>query len=759
MNPLPSARRLQNPLVSISILGATIAFFFIAKQVHALTFFKLATVDNTFFYGGFGLIGLCLSGILFFHKNYASRSLLDQFSLLSISLLPTFLIIFTGVILSPKFHFIFQVGSGLGLIMTASLFYYRFVKRQPKVSSGLSVRDWWRAQGAPTLFLVLFLSLTFFSFGFIRLGQYAAVDEPLWLYGRISQYWNNIADREFHKTDVSDKPGITVSILSGAALLKYDPDDYDDLRSDGEVFINRNLDMAQFFAAFRFPLLLFVTLLLPLLYFFLERALGRGAALLSFALLATSPLLIGVTKIINPDALLWIFTTLSIVSYLVFQKRTYYRYLFLSGLFLGLALLTKYIANIVFIYLLLLLFVEYLYHPRLARQEFSSYLRKSLLQIGFVIFVSLATFYIILPANWVDPMELIQGTILSQAFVKVAPLFLGLIFLILLDENLNQSRIIAWALKWLGHFRLTVARLPLLIFFASILFVLITTWSHMAVYDFMQLIASPKTISSKSDLFGVFVTNFYPLTFGMTPLALLGILIAALFLSQKHFWKSSSLRFAFYITLLSLVYYLGATVNGVASIIRYQIIIFPLVALLGGIGLFHLARFVERKYHWQKDHAVFILTLIVLACGVATLARTHFPLSYASSLLPSQYYIDLKDMGPGSYEIAQKLNSLPNAKDTLIWTDKDGVCQFFVGRCKRGNNPEVITDQDIDYIVISSARKIRTGHMIRSSYDSHKDTVIPIHLFYDKENPDFEVKINERPSHYVRAFRYEGRPQ
>ncbi len=757
--PPTLARFLANPLLIISSFSSVVAFFFISKQVKSLSFFKIETFGNPLFYGLFLLIGISIIYLIFFSPKYAQKSLINQVFLFLLTLLPSILIIFYGVLFSKNFHFLFQIGSGLALITTASLFYYRFIQNQITPTSGLSAKTWWQAQGAPTLFLVLFLTLTFFSFGFVRLGEYAAVDEPLWLYGRISQYWNNIGDGEFHKTDVSDKPGITVSLLSGAALLNYEPDDYDDVRHDGEVFINRNLNMAQFFAAFRFPILLFVTLLLPLLYFLLERTLGRGTALLSFALLATSPILIGVTKIINPDALLWLFTTLSLVSYLVFQKRAYYRYLLLAGLFLGLALLTKYIANIVFVYLLLLLFIEYLYHPKLARQEFSHYLTQSLLQIGFVIFIALATFYIVLPANWVDPMELIQGTVLSQAFVKVAPLFLGLIFLILLDENLNSSRLIGLALKWLGHFRLTLARLPLFIFFGSLLFILVTTWSGMPIYNFMQLIASPKTISDKSDLFGIFVTNFYPLTFGMTPLALLGILASTLFLWKKRFWESQSLRFGFYMILFALVYYLGATVNGVASIIRYQIIIFPLIALLGGIGLFHIARFIESKYRLKKDQAVLIITLFTLIIGVTTLARTHFPLSYASSLLPSKYYIDLKDMGPGSYEIATLLNTLPDAKSTLIWTDKDGVCQFFVGRCKRGNNPEVITDQDIDYIVISSARKIRTGHMIRSSYDSHKDTVIPIHLFYDKENPDFEVKINERPSHYVRAFRYEGRPQ
>ena len=219
------------------------------------------------------------------------------------------------------------------------------------------------------------------------------------------------------------------------------------------------------------------------------------------------------------------------------------------------------------------------------------------------------------------------------------------------------------------------------------------------------------------------------------------------------------LCFGLYIVLFALIYYLCATFTGVSSIIRYQIIIFPLVAFLGDIGIFHIASFIEGKYQLSKDRAVLIITLLTLILGVTTLARTHFPLSYASSLLPSKYYIDLKDMGPGSYEMAAKLNALPDAKNTLIWTDKDGVCQFFVGRCKRGNNQEVITDQDIDYVVISSAREVRTGHMIRSRYESNPLGVVPIHLFYDKENPDFEVRINDRPSHYVRAFKYEGHQQ
>ena len=91
-----------------------------------------------------------------------------------------------------------------------------------------------------------------------------------------------------------------------------------------------------------------------------------------------------------------------------------------------------------------------------------------------------------------------------------------------------------------------------------------------------------------------------------------------------------------------------------------------------------------------------VFTILLLTIGTATLALTPFPLSYASSLLPMTHHTDVKDMGAGSYEAAQYLNSLPDAEHMLIWTDKDGVCKFFVGRCKRGLNYQSLRDEEDD---------------------------------------------------------------
>ncbi len=749
-----SERRILQVLGSLFFLNS---FIFVAKQVPELRFLGLHTgSSNALPYFGFLILFVLFSVFLLAHTTFAKHTILERLYTLSLIILPSTILILISISLSKNFHFVFQLGSGLALIFTLALVFYSTFQKTTSRPHGDTLRTWLKRQGAHVLFLVLLLTGIFFSFGYIRLGQYAAVDEPLWLYGRITKFWNNINEREWQKTAVSDKPGITVAMLSGISLLEYKPKLYDDTRHGGEVFVNKSLDMEAFFRAFRLPILVFVTLLLPLVYFLLERLFGRGGALLSYAILVTSPILIGVTKIINPDALLWLLTTLSILSYLVFQKRAWHRYLFLSGFFLGLALLTKYVANIVYIYLLALLFLEYLYHPKKHPLEFPLYLKQTLLHIAFVIFVSLATFYLLLPATWLNPYKLVRSTLLSQAFVKVAPLFVFLIALILLDQFFNRARVTLFCLQKVARIQRGLALGIGFIFFGSILFTLYNVWTKMSVYPFMELIASPKTIGNKSDFIGIFLTNFYPMVFGLTPLALLGTLLVAFFIWKKKALDNTSLRFAFYSSIFVLVYYLGATVNGVASIIRYQIIIFPLVAIISGIGFLHLARLLESKLRYKKNTFVFFMVYALAIVGIGTLARTHFPLSYASELLPQEYYIDLKDMGPGSYEIAQKLNALPDAKHTLIWTDKDGVCQFFVGRCKRGNNKEVITDKSIDYVVISSAREVRTGHMIRSSYNRNPETVVPIHLFYEQDDPAFEVRVNDRPSHYIRAFKYEG---
>ncbi|OGI18371.1 MAG: hypothetical protein A3J06_00635 [Candidatus Moranbacteria bacterium RIFCSPLOWO2_02_FULL_48_19] len=750
-------KSLENRVYGIlTALIATLTLLFIALQVNGLTLLRL-TASNADFYFGFVVAAVLTIGcIAYFSLHFDWKK---QLAIVLLIWLPSTLTLAYGLSVSRHFHYIFFIALGVYVIFAGILISALFIIKERSSENSvdteaLSCKQWLVSQGLPTLLLILIVTGMFFVFGLSRLTQYAAVDEPLWIDGRIAKYWKNIGERDWKGTNISDKPGITVALVTGPGTLFKSTKEYKTLHYQGEVFNLKN-DVESYYFAFRFPLLLFVTLMLPLFYFFLERLLGRRHALFSFIFIALSPVLIGMTKIINPDSLLWVFAPLSLLSYLIFLKRGTFRYLIFCGILLGLALLTKYVANILFVFFLGLIFLEYLYHPKQALIPFTLYLKKSLKHFILLTFVALATFYSLFPAVWIKPSKLLTSTLLSQAFEKVAPLFLILIALILIDQWINKSRmtsIILGLLQKLKHF---LALIINGVFFIAVFFTLFNTWRGMTPYDFMDLLASPKSIMGKSDFMGAYLTNFYPLLFGIPPLVFFFLLLAPLFFFKKYFVESIALRTSFYLIVFILLYYLGTTVNHVGAIVRYQIIIFPLAAIIAGITLEHSLMAIREKLSIKAmPTPVFVASLIILFGGLS-LFTTPFPLSYASTMLSAKYSIDVKDMGAGSYEAAEFLNLLPDAENMLIWTDKDGVCKFFVGRCKRGRNYETLRRDGLDYIVVSAGRESRTTKMMGGDIVSNKPGLIRFDEYYAKTNPVFQILINNRPSHFVKVFRFE----
>lgn len=740
---------------ALATLAAANTFFFAAKQTPVLSFFKTST-DNDVFYALFSVLGaLTVGAIAYFSTHFDWKRSLSTALLIW---LPSTIILAYGLSESKNFHYVFMLAVGAYVLLAGTLISaYAIIKEHGAKENdpeSLTCKEWLRAQGLPTLLLVLFATMLFFSFGFSGLTKYAAVDEPLWLDGRIHKYWKNIGEHDWRGTSISDKPGITVALVTGPGTLFKSSKEFKTVHYQGEV-LNLKNDVESYYFAFRFPELLFITLMLPLFYFFLERLIGRRSALFAFAFLATSPILVGMSKIINPDSLLWLFTPLSLISYLVFQKRGSFRYLVFSGIFLGLALLTKYIANILFVYFLGLIFLEYLFDRQYSIIAFADHLKRSLKHLAILTFSALATFYILFPAVWVKPAKLLDGTIMSQAFEKVAPVFAVIAIAIFLDQWINRSRITSGLAELFVRFKRSIALSIAALFLGAALLTIIDTWAGMRPYDFMDLLASPKTIATRSDFIGVFLTNFYPLLFGITPLSLLALLAAPFFFLKKGFSESVALRTALYLIVFILLYYLGATVNGVASIVRYQIILFPMAAIVSGIALEHLLVLTHKRLGVKEmPTPVFAASAIVLFGAISLLFAPH-PLSYASTMLPATYHIDVKDMGAGSYEAAMWLNSRPGAENMLIWTDKDGVCKFFVGRCKRGREYQKLRTDGLDYIIVSAGRESRTGKMMAGDITNQKPGLIRFDQYYDRTDTAHEIDINGRRSHFVKIFTFE----
>ncbi len=84
----------------------------------------------------------------------------------------------------------------------------------------------------PQLLFTLILGL-YALFGSLHLAQFLTADEHYWLYERVPKYWNAWGDGELRKTFINDKPGVTLALVTGPALL-CSPDTSQALRRAGQ---------------------------------------------------------------------------------------------------------------------------------------------------------------------------------------------------------------------------------------------------------------------------------------------------------------------------------------------------------------------------------------------------------------------------------------------------------------------------------------------------------------------------------------------
>jgi 4-amino-4-deoxy-L-arabinose transferase-like glycosyltransferase len=640
-----------------------------------------------------------------------------------------------------------------------TFYYLHFRSEKKKINPSLTPRQWIAKQGKSFLAFVFLIVFVFLGFASFNIAKFAAVDEALWTFGRIEKYWTALPNHDWEKTLVSDKPGITVSIVSGIALLWEDPGKYAPIKWEGRIFPSpenfRDLNFS-----FRFPIALFSALSILFFYFFIERFAGKKNALYSIAFIGLSPVLIGMARIINSDSLLWIFTSLSIFSYFAYLRRKAFLFLFWTGLFLGLALLTKYVANILFIYFFALIFLEYIHNKEDYRLiSINKYLKNSLKNYFSLSVISLAVFYFFCPAAWVNPSVILDSTIYSQAFRSTSGILLSLLIFLAIDTFIFKNFIISPILSLLSKNRgkKIIVSLFYFIFISSVIFTIVNVYTGMNFGDFESTLQSPKSSGGIGSLFAFFA-NFYSLIFALSPLALLGI-FSGIFLA---FFKKSFKQEKYFLFLLFfiLLYYTGSVATNVALITRYQIIAFPLALTAAGLGIGALLSAINQTTAYAKMRSYFgvggfglIISSLIILTGAFSLLSVHpFYFSYASFLLPREHSLDLKDMGSGSYEATEKLNSLPNAKNIAVWTDKSGLCNFFVGICYTGYNKNNLREANLEYVVISSGRESRTKKR-STSKPTDPLNFGQYYELYEEEDIFWQIKINERDSQYVKIIK------
>ncbi len=705
----------------------------------------------------FFLSALVLGTILFFNEKFDFKKTVKKILLVYLPTQAIFLYEINGIkmlycpILS-KACIIFNNLVPLFTVIYFVLIGYLIIKLRNNLHQKSDrFLDWFKKQGKMPIIIVFMVFVLNFGFGIYHLPKMAAVDEALWTYDRIPKYWNNVSDGEWQKTRVSDKPGITVALISGIGLNWVNPAEYEAKNAEKEASTSKNILKMNF--DLRLPILLFNALMIFVFYFFLSKLLGKKTAVLGTILIGLSPILLGISTIINPDSLLWVFIPLSILSFLVYRKEDKNAYLYWSGILLGLAILTKYVANILYIFFFLVIFLEYVLSKERCDGSVSAYLKKSLIDYFIIIFFSLLTFLVFLPASWLETSRLFEATIFSQAFQKVWPLFLGLIIFIFLDIYLIKGKLMSNFLNFISKFKKVIIKFFLSIFVFSVLFTAGNVYLKMKWFDFESILASPKSSYLNSEFLGLWGANFYSMIFGIMPLALLASIFLLVKIIKKPEIGNKNLT-ALYLVIFILLYYFASTINNVSATVRYQIVTYPLALIIAAIGIIQLINNEKIKKYVPEYLAYF--SIIIFSIYALNFIKPFY-FSYASSLLPRDYVLNLKDMGDGSYEAAQYLNSLPDLKNLKIWTDKNGVCTFFQGLSCSSSVGNVKNGDYFDYFVVSSGRESRTSKMVLARFNGGNDKITRLDRFYQLEGKDLEWKleIGERPNNFVKIIKAE----
>jgi 4-amino-4-deoxy-L-arabinose transferase-like glycosyltransferase len=732
---------------------AFITLLFISRRVEFL--FSLNFIQNidTFYIFYFIIIVMAFGTVFFFDNNTGLKKPIKK---LFLTFLPAVFVLSIGLNNSFFFNRFIYLTAGLYIIIFGIYILSRRVfvweKRESRDALAKSPEKWIREQGYVYIGILVIVMALNLGFGLYHIGKFAAVDEPLWTFDRIPNFWKDISKANWNGSRVSDKPGVTVALIAGPGLFFVNPLEYKyiDPQSADLPYAKDIEDMNN---AFRIPIFLFVFLSLPFFYFILERLFDKKTALIGIIFIGLSPILIGMARIINPDSVIWAFSTLSILSFFAYLKRRRRKYLYAAAILVGLSILTKYVANILFIFFFVLLFMDYILNQKKYSEiSVSKYIKESMLDYFSLIFVALATFFLLYPAVWVKYSRLLIGTIYSQAFISIWKIFLGLIIFILLDNYALKSKIMSSILNFFIKIKKWIVSFFVLFFFVSAAFVFTNVYLGMKFFDFEDVLSSPKSAYHVAGLHGIFFANFYPLIFGVSPLIFALLIFYLARLAIKN-WKREidfTEQTAFYMIVFVLIYYVASSIEHVASIIRYQMMLFPLILIISALA----AKEIIRKY--KATALVQISVLLFLVVMGAYSLKTTFPYytSYASSLLPQQYYTDLKDMGTGSYEAAQYLNSLPNPQKLIVWTDKKGLCTFFKGNCFSSFVASEIQDINFDYVIVSSGRETRTAAMAKSKLQDRVDETKYFNKYYDQEeNLVYKINVNGRLSQFIKIFK------
>ncbi len=598
-----------------------------------------------------------------------------------------------------------------------------------------------------TVFTKILLGLIialYLGFGLYHLTDFVTADEHYWVEERIPQYWEAIADGKWRKTFINDKPGVSLALISGISVALYPETEKFCVEQKDRIIACDTNQTKAIYLAFRLPILLVNAFLLVVLFFLIRRLSGEEVALLATAFTALSPILLGITQIINPDALLWSTSAVALFSFLNYLQENQRKYLFITGIALSFAILSKYVAIILlpfFLALILFRFFSEQSSPDRLRRDLRQELLAWVALMGGTIFLVI----LFLPALLVDSkyfQEFIMTVPDKEILVGIALVFA---LTLIIDTFVLKNPLLFLVRRLTQHLR---PILPVTGLFFGLMFVgIIVLRNFFPDWDFMRPIAFDIKDLTDIRYYGA-VPNFWqsfllewnPVIFSLTPVVLLGFFALAISLIVER--KKDAPAHIYPLFFFFLCYTVLLIYSNILSTPRYSIMLYPLLAYLSALGYLRLSRSLRPLYQSLLIGVLAIVSLISLVLSAP------FYFNYTNSLLPRSLMIQ-DAWGYGGYEAAKYLNTLPEAQDLTVWADYYGVCEFFVGRCLTAYTFDQ-NEIKPDYYVLTRRGKIR--YMSRYSR-WERLSGLRAYQYYGVPDPAWELLIDDRPGNFIRVVK------
>lgn len=591
--------------------------------------------------------------------------------------------------------------------------------------------------------VIFLLSLSaYFIFGFYHITKFVTADEHYWLYERVPQYWDSLRSKNLKDTLINDKPGITVALVSGAGLF-FEPNPENHMKNYGEGLVKYDYNNTEnIYFKFRAPIIIFNAVLLIYIFWILKKLFSFRVASLSIIGISLSPILIGISQIVNPDALLWSLSFCSIISYFALLETAEKKFIFLTGLFLGLSMITKYAANFIYPFLFFL-FLIFPIFKECKRDEILKYFKNQLSFYWSIVLVSFFTIAIFLPAVIVKPIYFYRLTIGFESMPIIWSGILLASFFLILECFLNKIRAILFLCGFFKKIKIIFKIFPLaflLLFFSMIALRGIYPGEKWELFQKMPF-DFKNIFDGHLDFFSSFLLQINPLVFSITPIVILG-LVAVIFWGLKS--EEKNIFYIFSLVAFIILFEIASIFSGILNTVRYSVILIPILVLLSSLGWESFLKKMSKSDYFNFS----IITIIFLFSVGITFNAKPFYFNYTNALLSKKQLVS-DAWGYGGYEAAQFLNRFPDSENLIVWSDYYGFCEFFKGICIRNFKFDQ-KKYPVDYYVFN-----RRGEIIYNEKAGHwnEENFSQAFHYNKRNNPIWNLEIGGREKNYIKIFK------